>query len=166
MNCGGTESSEMLMFFLSLNAFRTYNLLVQQHVLRCIWDVPQSWRWRGQRGWFVLIFFSFLDGIRTVIPSDYIFRLLECNQGCDLLKMILLIFIVLMRNGSLSHCSRDFNILNAFSALKKFGWKLSEWWKDHDKLKVVLSENFSSCSQYFQPAYMYMMPKSLEIFQE
>ena len=44
----------------------------------------------------------------TVIPSDYVFRLLECNQGCDLLKMILLIFIVLMRNGSLFHCSRGF----------------------------------------------------------
>ena len=107
-----------------------------------------------------------MGSVRTVIPSDYIFRLLECNQGCDLLKMILLVFIVLMRNGSLSHCSRDFNIWNAFSALKKFGWKLREWWKDHGKLKVVLSGNFSSCSQYFQPAYMYMMPKSLEIFQE
>ena len=78
-----------LLFFLSLNAFKTYNLLVQQHVLRRIWDVPQSWRWRRPRGRFLLIFFSFWDGIRTVTHSDYIFRLLECNQGCDLLEMIL-----------------------------------------------------------------------------
>ena len=107
-----------------------------------------------------------MGSIRTVIPFDYIFRLLECNQGCDLLKMILHIFIVLMRNWSLIHCSRDSIFWNAFAALKKFGWKLSEWWKDRDKLKVVPTENLSSCSQYFQPACMYMMPKSLEIFQE
>jgi len=50
-----------------------------------------------------------------VTHSDYIFRLLECNQGCDLLKMILHIFIVLMRNGSFLHCSRDFNILGCIS---------------------------------------------------
>ena len=70
------------------------NLLVQQHVLRRIWDVPQSWRWRRPRGRFLLIFFSFWDGIRTVNHSDYIFRLLECNQGCDLLEMILYIYCV------------------------------------------------------------------------
>ena len=92
-----------------------------------------------------------MGSIRTVIPSDYIFRLLECNQGCDLLQTILHIFIVLMRNWSLIHCSRDFKYLECIFSSQEVWLKTqcSEWWKDHDNFKVVPSENFSWCSQYF-----------------
>ena len=40
------------------------------------------------------LLFPFGFRIRTVNRSDYIFRLLECNQGCDLLEMILYIYCV------------------------------------------------------------------------
>ena len=61
------------------------------------WSSIPFWMRSGM--WFILIIFSvFWSVIRVVIFSRWFY-----------------IFIVLMRNGSLFHCSRDFNILGCIS---------------------------------------------------
>ena len=101
------------------------------------WSSIPFWMRSGM--WFILIIFSvFWSVIRVVIFSRWFY--IYC---VDAKRILISLFEGFQYFGMHFH----------------FGWKLSEWWKDYDKLKVVPSESFSLYSQYFQPAFMYMMPK-------
>ena len=72
------------------------------------WSSIPFWMRSGM--WFILIIFSvFWSVIRVVIFSRWFY-----------------IFIVLMRNGSLFHCSRDFNILECIFSPQEV-WLETHW---------------------------------------